>query len=132
MEVLRLRGTRPAKITGVSLRGDDGLTLVGVRLVGPDRGLGAVQYSPSWPPAHDPDFGGARMLPADTVLTPAGAGGAGWELLLGLRADEPGRYERTAVVIDYTVGGRAYTSVRPAELVVCVQRQPVHGRPRCA
>ena len=122
LEILRLGGKDPAVIDDVRLRSDDGLTLVGVKLVGPGRALGAVQFARSWPPTSDRDLREEKLRPISEQLIPLQAAPAGWELLLGLRADKPGVLRRTAIEIDYTVGGTKYTVVRPAELVVCAAR----------
>ena len=124
LEILRLTGDEPAVIEDISLVADEGLTLVDSALLGPSRPIGGVQFVNEWPPVNDPDIGKEPLLPLHTPITPITEDPIGWELLLALRAERPGRFERAGIKITYTVGGRRYSTLRPAKLAVCATPTP--------
>jgi hypothetical protein len=128
-EVLRLRGDRPAVLDSVALVGSEGLELVGFRLAGPDRSMGAVQLVDNFPP-RDPMLSDVR--PAnDTTITPVSKSGSiGWELLIGIKVVEEGYHVREGVRVDYTVDGERFSVVHPAQLVVCTSEK-YHKRGDC-
>jgi hypothetical protein len=127
-EVIRLPGKDDAVITAVRLVGDKELQLVGAGLLPPDRGFGSFQYASSWPPQPgDPGLFDGRLpklLPLGTPITPVADDPAGWELVMGLRADQPGRFLREGIEIDYTIDGEEFTAFRPAKLAVCATQDP--------
>lgn len=126
-EVLLLDRDGAATIKSVAIDGDAEIELVGALLALPEKRLiGAVQYDSNFPP-RDPDLG-----PSASFVEAAGARlerrpaatddqNIGYELLLGLRVSEQGRYTREAVVVTYESGGSTRQLRIPAELVVCVE-----------
>lgn len=117
METIEVKGDQPVYIDSVDLVGGDGLEIVGVRLVTPDRPFGAIQVIHAWPPA-DPELDPGHIREVDgTAVTPSGE--HGWELLLGLKAVDDGYLVREGIRINYTVDGEQFTQVLPAELAVC-------------
>jgi hypothetical protein len=119
LEVLVLDGAQDAVIDSVELVGDPELELVGAMVAGRDRGeSGAIQIIHTWPPRGrglNPD----SLVPAEgATITPL-PGNQGWELFLGIRPTEEGRWVRNGVRVTYTIGERRYSEYLPAGLIVC-------------
>lgn len=124
LELLHLRGTEQAVIEDVRLVGDDGLELAGAVLAGPERGIGAVQYMPTFPPHNNPQIDAELVEAEGTWITPEGKDRKGtWELLLGIRPTTEGYLVRTGVEVDYSVQGEEYTVLIPAHLAVCTSQK---------
>lgn len=120
-ETLTFSGSADASLVQVRLLGDPALELTGVALAGPARRIGSVQLLSEFPP-KDPRLGGRGNLITDAVGYPMRSDtrdDIGWELLLGMRAAEPGRHVRTGIEVTYDVAGERYTEVIPAALAVC-------------
>lgn len=119
-ETLEFSGDQDAKLVRVRLLGDPALELVGVGLATPDRRFSSVQLMKEFPPRHQ-DLAAAAVLD-DGIGVPMAAKtrfDIGWELLLGIRVNEPGRHVRTGVEVTYTVGNETYVEVIPAALAIC-------------
>ena len=119
-EVLRVAGDKPAIITSVrSVGADSTLKLLGAKIAGPDRKLGAWTYLPNWPPTKPAlgplvDAEGAHLLPRSEI------DGKGYELLIGYELGEISEMStRTRVEVDYTVDGKDYVFRSPAALTFC-------------
>lgn len=119
MEVLSFRGEHEAMIDSVQLVGAKGLRVVGVRLAGPERGIGSIQVM-AWPP-RDPELETSSIMPAIGVPLKPKKSGASYELLLGLEVTDEGSgyLVRKGVRVDYTVDGTHYSQYLPAALGVC-------------
>lgn len=128
LEALEFAGAEPAKLVRVRMLGDEGLELVGVGLATPERRFGSVQLMDGFPPTHR-DLTASAVLEDGFGVPLAGStrAGIGWELLLGIRAREPGRLVRTGIEVTYTVGEETYVEVIPAALAVCAS--PSNGTP---
>jgi hypothetical protein len=120
LETLTLSGDMPGIISKVELVGDDALELVGAKIAPPPRRIAFSQVFEKWPP------GGKLVFdPATLVDIPGAEVGSeddspmGWELLLGIRATQPGVHLRTGIRIYYTVGEKDFVAEIPAELQVC-------------
>lgn len=108
------------ELQDVRLLGDSALKLVGVSLAAPERTIGSVQYMDTYPPRH-PDLNG--HIVKDGLGVPFAATtpkDIGWELLLGIRATEPGRHVRTGIEVTYTYDDHTFRETLPALLAVCV------------
>ena len=130
IQVLTLGGDEPGKLTKVEVVGDGGVELVGAKVLPPPRELAAVQFLEGWPPqgTGDVDLGAAVPAIGAEVGT-AAENPQGWELLLGLRVVEEGRWTRRAIRVTYTVGDKTYRVDLPTELVVCTsEKYEVEGR----
>jgi hypothetical protein len=124
-DVLQVRGSESIHVTDVRIEGDAGLELAGALLVPHILSHGIQQYYPNFPPKKQPDtvpLVGATVAPT---------GSPGFELILGIRANQVGRFHRSAVVIDYSVGSQRYRARLPAELDVCGY-QPPGPAPECS
>jgi hypothetical protein len=131
LEVLYLDVPGEATITDVSFTPEDsGIEIVGVSILGPeDREIGATQLAPGFPPApadvsatvdtfddavgYTVTYEGSRA-PADEPEAIEG-----YQLLIGITADEPGRFERKTIEVTYEMDGAERQYSIPAELVVC-------------
>jgi hypothetical protein len=118
METLTVRGDRPAVIESVELVGGEGLEVLGFSLVRPEREVN-VAWRPGYPPVDDTGL-------LDPTLIIPGEGAVirphvtqGWELLLGLEVTSPGPLWREGLRINYSVDGKRYSRVLPAQLSVC-------------
>jgi hypothetical protein len=113
-------GTASVRLTGVRLVDAEGMQLVGVRLLGPDR----KQYS--WTNASGfPSARGAGSVPAvGAVLTP---GPRGWQLLLGLRGTTTGYMVAHGIRIEYEANGKRLTQTIPATLALCGSKTLLRG-----
>jgi hypothetical protein len=124
MEVLVVRGDRPAVIDSVELVGAEELEVVGFMFVGPER-TESGQWWPGYPPKGrglDPSL----VLPASTKIEPNVT--RGWEPLVGIKVTEPGPLWRDGIRYTYTVDGVQYTRTVPAQLKVCTSKdQEVDG-----
>jgi hypothetical protein len=98
----------------VAAGGSDDVRLVGVKVVGPDRDIGSVQFSEGFPPASS-DFG---SVPFGDLPYTVKAGQSA-ELLLGYEVVGEGRWHRSEVEIQYRFRGTLYEQRFHAELVVC-------------
>ena len=116
-EVLVVQGKEPAVLDGVHLVGAQGIDLLGVRLVKPGRSWGSIMSMP-WPP-RDPDLDESLVIPAEGATLEPQRDGTGYELLLGLKAQERGYFVRQGIRVDYTVNGKKYSRFLPAVLSVC-------------
>lgn len=119
LEVLKLSGTETVKLLRVELVGATGMELAGAYVVGPDRGIGSIQYLPNFPPNH-------RLLrdrvPVEgAVLDPGAADSPTWELLLGIEITAEGRKTRDGVKVVYQVGDEVFQQTLPARLAVCTK-----------
>jgi hypothetical protein len=124
-ETLELRGHQDARLVAVTLVGDPAVKLVGVSLVRLHRGLGSIEYMPTYPP-HSGDLP-QRDVVAGAIgkpITPIGRTGLDWELLLGIRVTALGRHERDGINVVYSVHGQRYQQFLPAKLAVCGTRTP--------
>lgn len=120
MEIFRLAGDAEAVIEDIRLVGDEGLELVGAKVAGPDRAIGAIMYNADFPPVDEPDLRDAVLYDAiGATITPREKHPGGWELLLGIRATEEGYLVREGVEVDYRVGDDEYTVFWEAWLGVC-------------
>ncbi|MDI6911146.1 hypothetical protein [Nocardioides sp.] len=122
LETLNFDADGEVELQNVRLLGDSGLELVGVSLADPERTIGSVQYMETYPPRHR-DLKG--HIVDDGLGTPLAArtpNDIGWELLLGIRATEPGRHVRTGIEVTYTHDGHTFRETLPALLAVCVGR----------
>ncbi|MFF2832315.1 hypothetical protein ACFVSK_11185 [Cellulosimicrobium cellulans] len=131
LEVLYLDTPGEATITDVSFTPQDsGIEIVGVAILGPeDREMGATQLAPGFPPApadvsatvgtYDDAVGytvtheGSRA-PADEPEAMEG-----YQLLIGITAEKPGRFERKTIEVTYEMDGAQRLYSIPAELIVC-------------
>jgi hypothetical protein len=123
VETLELPGSVDGVLHSVELVGDEAIDLVGVKLVKPGRKWASIQ-SAGWP-IHDPDIKPHEVVPAEgATFTPRGKDPQGWELLIGLKVDEPGYFVRKGVVVHYSVGGEDYRQFYPAVLAICTDGTP--------
>lgn len=119
-EILDLAGDQNAVIEDIRLVGDEGLELVGAKIVGGDRKIGAIQYNKDFPPTNEPELDDAVFYDAvGATITPEAVNPGGWELLLGIKATEEGNLVREAIEVDYRVGEEKYTVSWEALLGVC-------------
>jgi hypothetical protein len=124
MEVLEVTGSESIHVTDVRIEGEDELDLVGALMVPHVNRDGIQQYFPNFPPEKQLD----TVPVVGATIAPTGS--PGFELLLGIRANEAGRFIRSAVIIDYTVGAKRFVARLPAELVVCGYQPPAPA-PEC-
>lgn len=126
LETLEFSGSEPAKLVKVRLLGDPALRLLGVALATPDRRYGSQQLFEGFPP-RDRSLPRGVLLPDPygKPLSPQTRFDIGWELLLGIRVDEPGRHVRTGIEVTYTVGAETFVEVIPAALAVCADPDAV-------
>lgn len=96
---------------------DDGVRLLGARLGGPNRHLGAWQVLH---PKTDP-------RPLDTPITPR-AEGRTWELFTGFEITRPGRFLSEGWRITYEVDGRTYRHTIPARVLICTRHEDGSSR----
>jgi len=130
-----LRPTGPVEIVDVRMDADDGLRLLGAKLVEPGRPMGAVQHLYEYPPsaADTAEYFGSPSRVRDAVgatITPRTAPGGtpdSWELLLGLEATRPGTLVRHSIVVTYRKDGRLGRFVIPGLLEVCAA-EPMPAR----
>jgi hypothetical protein len=123
VETLELPGNADGVLHGIELVGDEAIDLVGVKLVKPGRKWASIQ-SADWP-IDDPDIKPGEIVPAeDATFTPHGKDPQGWELLIGMKVDEPGYFVRKGVVVHYSVGGEDYRQYFPAVLAICTDGTP--------
>ncbi len=118
--VLENRSERSAEVTGVELVGTIGsLELVSSSIRGlrdaPDHGL--IANDRSFPPSA---LGGVLRPAIGSLIEPYRAPPDGVELVLELRANDPGGHGFAAVAVDYRQGNRAFRVVFPSSLRVCV------------
>ena len=106
-------------IQAISLDADPELELLGAALLPPGRELGSVQFVDSWPPTTDPELDSTRSMPLPAQIDSVPGEKQGWELLIGMRANESGRFLRRGFWIDYTLDGRDYRDYWPAMLAIC-------------
>jgi hypothetical protein len=130
METLTVSGDRPAAIESVELVGGKGLEVLGFSLLRPERKVN-LSWRPQYPPADDTGF-------LDPTLIIPGEGAVirphvtrGWELLLGLKVTRPGPLWREGVRINYSVDGKRYSQVLPAQLSVCTSDDQYDAEGRC-
>jgi hypothetical protein len=130
MEVLTFRGQQSAVIKNVEFVGDAGLKLIGVKLAGPDRSIGAIQYIDAWPP-RDPQLKVSSVMPAfGQELKPKGQGS--YELLLGIEVTQKGYLVRKGIKVEYTTAdGKEYTQFIPAVLAVCSSEEWLAKKRNC-
>lgn len=127
--VLQNLGDRPIRLVSVAFEeGEPGLELVGAKVAGVDRAIGAYQMLPSFPPVSDPpevDLGPLKALEG-YVIPPGGEYRThGVELLLGVRKKVEGRASRRALLITYEVDGKRAVARMVGELVAC-EAAPCH------
>jgi hypothetical protein len=123
VESLQLPGNVDGVLRGIELVGDEAIDLVGVKLVKPGRKWASIQ-SAGWP-VDDPDIKPHEVVPAEgATFTPRGKDPQGWELLIGMKVDEPGYFVRKGVVVHYSVGGEDYRQYFPAVLAICTDGTP--------
>ena len=103
----------------------DDVRLVGVKVAGPDREIGSVQFSDGFPPTSS-DFGAVSFRDLPYTVN----AGQSAELLLGYQVVREGRWQRSEVEIQYRFRGTLYRQRFHAELVVCGSTKAV-GRDRC-
>lgn len=127
LEVLMIAdGQGSVEVERVEVLGTDALSVVGFYVAGPERTFGAVQFFNAFPPSEDTDLERqSRLAELEPISTEAPFIVAdhelGTELLLGLRATQPGRHERTGIRIFYSRDGVSYQQDLFAELVVCAK-----------
>ncbi len=109
----------PVQVIDVRFEGGDpGLELVGYELVQPPRRYATIQLLPGFPP-RSRGLPKARVKPGESLDTDPN--GQGYELLLGIKVVQEGRWVRTGVTVEYRSGGREYVQTLPAELIVCTR-----------
>lgn len=104
-------GHERVRLNSVRFLGEvDGLRLVGARVT--DDGAPAFDYVAEWPPENSPDPEVRNLLedlrgvrPLTGAVLDRATGGRHHELILGIEVTEPGRWERTAIRVDYTENG---------------------------
>lgn len=132
LESLIFEGSSDAELVEVRMVGDNDLELIGVALGSPDRRFGSTQLMDGFPP-RDPTLTDDAII-EDALGHPMTAhtrADIGWELLLGIRATEPGRHVRTGIEVTYTVGGERYVELIPAALAVCAHAAGVSPEGDC-
>lgn len=119
LTVVQLTGEEPVTIERVDAAlSDSGVAYLGAYIADVGRALGSVQDVPHFPPVG-PSLGtlrpaeGAILEPSDEAST------KGYELFLGYRVDEAGRYFRPDVEVHYRVGNDKRSLTIPSELLVC-------------
>lgn len=123
VETLELPGDTYGVLRGIDLVGDEEIDLVGVQLVKPGRTWASIQ-SAGWP-VDDPDIKPDEVVPAEHAsFTPLGKDSQGWELLIGMKVDEPGYFVRKGIVVRYSVAGEDYQQYFPASLAICTDGTP--------
>lgn len=124
-------GDEPAVLDRVAPVGaPPGLELVDTRMAGAERELLRLSASLRWPSEEFTDIhptSGFRVEPEDT---PAGRRGA--EIILVLRATEPGRLVFKAVQVDYRVGDTAHRVILDSGLAVCAHPRGRRPAGSCA
>ncbi len=119
LTVLQNQLDRPVRIVDVRMEsGEPGLELVGVKIAGLERAIGAHQLLPGFPP-EDASLGpladpSGYMMPSDDQHATKGV-----ELLLGIRKVVPGRATRTAVLVTYEIDGQRDVARIASTLAVC-------------
>jgi hypothetical protein len=127
LDTVWVTGNESIRVTGILIEGDEAIELTGALMVPeipPPHG-GIREYFRNFPPKRQP----AAVPLVGATIAPTGS--PGFELLLGIRANETGRFHRGAVVIEYTVGATRHRARLPAELVVCGY-QPPGPAPECS
>ncbi|NYG55952.1 hypothetical protein [Nocardioides perillae] len=121
-EVLQLVGDGAVTITDVDLVGADGLRVVGARVAGDERRFASIQFMSSFPPSRARDRRElGTLLPAVGATLDPTENENGWELLIGIEADEDGVFVRDGIRVEYVSGGETYQQTFPAALTVCVR-----------
>ncbi len=110
--------SEPVQVIDVRFEGGEpGLELIGYEIVPPPRAYASIQLLPGFPPKSR-DLPRARIQPGG-VLDDTHP--QGYQLLLGIKVVQPGRWVRTGVTIHYRSGGGEYVQTLPAELIVCTR-----------
>lgn len=124
-QILRLKTDQEARIESIELVGAKDLEIVGTMLAPPPRKYRAEALMKRYPPRRPALFERSSLVQAEgAVIGGPGreARKLGWELVLGLQATEEGIASREAIRIVYTVEGRSFEALFPAELTVCTDK----------
>jgi hypothetical protein len=120
------------RIDSVELVGDPGVRLLGAMIAPPPRRTALEQIIWSWPPTTAIGFDPSTAVPAEGAeIGSLEDEPMGWELLLGLKVEEPGKHTRRAIRVTYEVGEDLYRVDLPTYLTVCTGPE-YETRGRCA
>jgi hypothetical protein len=122
--LLQNRGSKPARLESVRILGvTGGLKLLGVRsrLVPDEQGKGIFVGILGYPP---PDWASKpldsqRDVPVGKTFFENGSPKEGLELVIGVRATQPGVARARGVEFTYKVGGHRYREVDNGSMYVC-------------
>ena len=122
--LLANEGERPAVVERVRVVGVAGpLEVLGIRARHlPDEGQpGMFAGDYGFPPTSFPTkgLGDANVVPVSKARTPAGTPEERLELVIGVRAAEPGVVRARGVEVTYRVGGDRYTEVYDTPIYLC-------------
>lgn len=112
-------GDRPAVLERIEpVDMTSGLRVLDTRASGPDRDSLSVAATRQWPSDEFTDLHPVKGF--EVAPHTSAAGERGVELVFGLQADKPGRYEMVAVAVEYTVAGKRHRAIIRNGIAVCV------------